>query len=245
MMPEAARHINGTHYFQQQYIALREKEMRLYSDEQVRQLPFIGNDHPHYDEWLVRRNSSEKLLKRIRKMKMPLKILDVGCGNGWLSNQLSQVPGTEVTGFDINLVELQQAKRVFQERDNLQFASNSPFQSMQGEQRFDLILFAASIQYFSSLNAVISEALQKLTPRGRIHIIDSHFYAPEELAAARQRTVEHYKSLGFDGLSAHYFHHTLNALKPFNFEIVYNPDAAWNKLRRKKAPFHWISIKKS
>lgn len=245
-MSAAEKHIEQTaHDFTDQYIALRRKENRLYSDEQVLQLPCIQPGHPHYAEWMVRKRSCDKLVKHISKMQRPLKILEIGCGNGWLAHRLSLIPGTEVTGFDINRIELQQARRVFHHQANLHFDPKDPLGAMNNKNLFDVIIFAAAIQYFPSLESIINDALQKLKTGGSIHIIDSHFYASKELPAARQRTLEYYGALGFEQLSAHYFHHTLNALKPFNFRILYNPDAAWNKLRRKRSPFHWIEIKKS
>jgi SAM-dependent methyltransferase len=241
--------------FEQRYIALREKEQRLYTDGQVMRLPLINQDHPHYAEWQIRRHSSEKLVKELKKLNRPLKILELGCGNGWLSNKLAAIPHTSVTGFDINSAELQQAKRVFHLQQNLEFVSENPFYAAAVRRPrltdpnlndpYDIIIFAASIQYFPSLDTVISDALQHLAPHGFIHIIDSHFYKPEDIPAAKQRTATHYNSLGFTDMSAHYFHHTLNTLKPFNFRILYNPHAAWNKLRKKKAPFPWICIKKT
>lgn len=231
--------------FGEQYIALREKEQRLYTDAQVMQLPLINTNHPHFIEWQIRKHSSDKLIKHLRKMKRPLCILEVGCGNGWLSNKLAGIPNANVTGFDINSVELQQARRVFHNQPNLQFVSENPFHAKHYEKPYDVIVFAASIQYFASLDAVISDALQHLAQHGYIHIIDSHFYKPDEIPAAKQRTAAHYTSLGFPGMSAHYFHHTINALKSFNVRVLYNPNAVWNKLRKKKAPFPWIHIKKT
>lgn len=236
--------------FGEQYIALREKEQRLYTDAQVMQLPEISNDHPHYAEWMIRKHSSDKLINHLRKMNRPLRILEVGCGNGWLSNKLAAIPNANVTGFDINAAELQQAKRVFRNQKNLQFVSENPFSAYPVRRprltdTYDVIVFAASIQYFASLDAVIADALQHLAKHGRVHIIDSHFYKPEQIPAARQRTAAHYASLGFDSMNAYYFHHTLNSLKSFNVRILYNPNAVWNKLHKKKAPFPWICIKKT
>lgn len=233
--------------FEQQYLALREKEQRVYTDAQVMQLPLINTDHPHYAEWQIRRHSSEKLIKQLRKINRPLRILEVGCGNGWLSNKLAAIPNANVTGFDINSAELQQARRVFHQQKNLQFVSEDPVRRprLTDTDTYDIIIFAASIQYFPSLHSIISDSLQHLAPLGSIHIIDSHFYKPDEIPAAKQRTAEHYNSLGFPGMSAHYFHHTLDTLKTFNVRILYNPDALWNKLRKKKAPFPWICIKKT
>jgi len=227
------------------YLSLRKKEERLYADEQVRHLPHISAGHPHYQEWLARKRSSNRLVKYIRRMKRPLNILEIGCGNGWLAHKLSTIPGANVVGFDINKEELEQAARVFRGLPNLRFAYGDSFFIGPSEKLYDLVVFAASIQYFPSLKAVISDVLAHLQPHGSIHIIDSHFYKAQEIAAAKQRTSDHFESLGFPGMSHHYFHHSTEALGEFNFRVLYNPSAPWNRLRRTKNPFPWICIKKN
>lgn len=241
--PSAA---GGDTHFQSQYIALREKENRLYSDEQVRQLPLIERSHPHYREWLIRKGSLNRLIKHLRKMQRPLNILEVGCGNGWLANRLAEIPSATVTGFDINLEELDQAKRVFGDKSNLHFKAVNPFLFKNNENSFDIIIFAASIQYFSAPAAIIHDALQHLQPDGSIHIIDTHFYRAEEVPAARQRTIDHFTSLGFPEFADHYFHHSLAALDNFNYCIRHDPRSLRNRLigRRGKNPFYWIIIQK-
>jgi SAM-dependent methyltransferase len=233
--------------FQEQYIALRKKENRLYTDEELRQLPLIAVNHPHYREWLARKRSLDKLIKYIQGRKRPVKILEVGCGNGWLAHRLAEIPGTMVTGFDINLVELQQAMRVFGKKPNLQFRAVSPFSFKHNEKPYDLVVFAASIQYFPSLDAIMYDALAHLKPGGSIHIIDSHFYDPEELTAARQRTIDHFKSLGFPGMADYYFHHSLATLSKFHYRVLYDPQSFSSKLfgGQNRSPFYWIMIKKS
>ena len=238
------KHRDAIHAFTEQYIALRKKEQRLYRDEEVRKLPLISEQHPHYKEWLARKHSSDRLLKYIAHMKDPPAILEVGCGNGWLSHKLSTIAGTEVTGFDINQLELHQAKKVFGHRLNLHFTSTDPFGPEAPRKLFDVIVFAASIQYFASFSQIISKAMDKLHPGGSIHIIDSHLYKPGEVAAAKQRTESYFAQLGFPAMSASYFHHSLEELKQFNHQILYNPHSVWNRLMQKKDPFYWICIKK-
>jgi SAM-dependent methyltransferase len=251
-MPFARFHIahnfparKGKAQFQDQYIALRRKEDRLYSDAQVRHLPAISKEHPHYEEWVTRKRSSDRLLKHLRKMRRPLNILEVGCGNGWLSHKLSMLKDAMVTGYDINLVELEQAKRVFARKPNLQFTSLDPIMPGIIKDRYDVIVFAASIQYFSSLEKALYNALQHLQANGSIHIIDSHLYKAAEVEAAKERTAEYYASLGFPALSDHYFHHSINALQPFNCRMLHNPHTFWNRLTHRKDPFHWVCIKKT
>jgi hypothetical protein len=62
--------------------------------------------------------------------------------------------------------------------------------------------------------------------------------------AARQRTANYFASIGFPAMSANYFHHSLEDLKPFNYQILYNPHSVWNRLMQRKDNFYWIRIKK-
>jgi ubiquinone/menaquinone biosynthesis C-methylase UbiE len=229
--------------FEQLYIDLRLHEKRLYTDEEVAWLPEIGEDHIHREEWAIRKNSCKKLLRYLRHKNRPLKILEVGCGNGWLSYQLSQIRHSRVTGLDVNLPELQQAERVFAAISNLQFVYGD-LASFPGFEKFDIIVFAASIQYFPSFPDVMKTSLDHLNEKGEIHIIDSRFYYETDIEDARKRSRDYFHSKGFDKMNAFYFHHSLKELDHFNSTILFDPNSALNKFFKKKSPFHWICIKK-
>src|SRR6202008_1116659 len=95
---------------------------------------------------------------------------------------------------------------------------NARIESMQAG-TFDHIIFAASAQYFSTLKEVIAIALGKLRSQGEIHIIDTAFYPSAEIAAAKKRSADHFKKLGFPEMSNFYFHHTMEDLQLFRHEI--------------------------
>ncbi len=48
-------------------------------------------------------------------------ILELGCGNGWLSHLLSQSLQRDVCGIDVNRTELTQAARMFGHDQRLSF----------------------------------------------------------------------------------------------------------------------------
>jgi ubiquinone/menaquinone biosynthesis C-methylase UbiE len=231
---------NTTEEFDQLYFRLRQKEGRIYTDADVATLPFIYKSHPHYNEWVTRKHSQKALLSYIKNKKTFTSILEVGCGNGWLSAGMAKSIDAEVTGLDINTYELEQAKRVFRNIPNLNFI-NSPLQSGSlKHEKFDMIIFAASIQYFSSLKQIIQIAIEHLTLQGEVHIMDSPFYQIQETAAARQRTREYYKALGFEAMANQYYHHQLAELENFQYKILHHPNSWKNKLSIKKNPFYWI-----
>jgi SAM-dependent methyltransferase len=228
--------------FEQLYADLRRKEQRMYSDEELTRLPVVTKQHPHHTEWQVRKRSCARLVHHLGK-RQPLKILEIGCGNGWLSRQLSNIPGSRIIGIDVNFAELQQAARVFSHIPNLQFIYGDIRSKIFDEMEFDCIIFAACIQYFPSLQEIIACALAKLKKNGEIHILDSPFYKPAEVDAARKRTADYYHQLGFPGMSGHYFHHPVTELSIFGYETLYQPSSLQHYLLKNKNPFPWICIK--
>jgi ubiquinone/menaquinone biosynthesis C-methylase UbiE len=227
--------------FEYQYIRLRQKEGWFYNEEAVKQLPLVNRNDPHYKEWKIRHHSALRLKKYLGNKKKPLSILEVGCGNGWLSNMLASIAGSRITGIDINAIELNQAKKVF-ERSAVIF-KNEDIRSLDSQDgSFDIIVFAASIQYFPLLKNVIEKALALLNPAGEVHILDTHFYNEEELPSARKRTVEYFSSIGFASFSMYYFHHGLESLNKFNLQVLYTPSRL--HFFGRKNPFHWYCVKK-
>jgi 2-polyprenyl-3-methyl-5-hydroxy-6-metoxy-1,4-benzoquinol methylase len=226
--------------FEDLYIDVRRREKRVLTDCQVMFLPDIDAANLHYQEWKIRKRSSQKLVVCLEKKNKPLKILEIGCGNGWLSSKLSAIPNTWVTGMDVNEIEIAQAQRIFK-KDNLEFIWNSFDSRRFPQQQFDIIVFAASIQYFSSLKGILLNTLSCLSPNGEIHIIDSHFYKPGKVTAAIKRTADYYSELGYPEMAGYYFHHTLGGLYGFNYKILSHPGQLLNRIN--KSPFYWVLVK--
>src|SRR5579859_1218772 len=171
-------------------------------------------------------------------------ILEIGCGNGWLSHQLAGIPGSEVTGLDINFTELQQAARVFNDDPNLRFVQGDIRSGVLQDHLFDCILFAASIQYFPSLKKVIYFCLSQLKPGGEIHIMDTLFYRMKDIEGAKRRTIAYYTSLGYPEMADFYFHHCVDDWRSFHHQILFRPYSVMNKVLGRNDPFPWIVISK-
>jgi ubiquinone/menaquinone biosynthesis C-methylase UbiE len=227
--------------FEKMYIASRRKESRVYSDDQVVLLPSIETSHVHYHEWQVRKRSASRLFKYLENKDAPRSILEVGCGNGWLSAKLAELKNSNVTGIDINSVELYQAKKVFSDRINMNFAEGD-LENAVLECKFDAIVFAASIQYFRFFDQVIGKALTLLNHKGEIHILDSQFYHDKDLEQARMRSQSYYDSIGYGEMAKFYFHHRLDSIKKFQYKLLYNPSSIKNRIFSKRDPFPWLRI---
>jgi ubiquinone/menaquinone biosynthesis C-methylase UbiE len=231
--------------FEKKYIDLRNKEQRIYSDEELMLLPSIPKNHIHFNEWQIRKRSCNRLIQYLQAKPAPLRILEVGCGNGWLSRRLAGIPGSKVIGSDVNFTELQQAARVFSQIPNLLFIYGDVGSDILEKMEFDCIVFASCIQYFSPLHDIIKHSLQLLKPGGEIHILDSPIYKLSETAEAKKRTATYYAELGFPEMSKYYFHHSINELREFGFEILYQPSSIQNYILGNKNPFPWLCIKRT
>ena len=223
------------------YIDVRNQEKRVLTDCQVMFLPDIEPTHIHYKEWQVRKRSAKRLIDYLKEKSKPLNILEIGCGNGWLSSMLLTIKGSKVTGIDVNEPEIMQAKRLFK-NERLDFICAGFDPKMFSDQKFDVILFAASIQYFPSIKNILQDALSCLNRNGEIHIIDTNFYSPNQVEGAARRTEQYYSEMGYPEMAAYYFHHTVNDLKPFNYQLLFNPHRLVNKIS-KKDPFYWVAVK--
>jgi 2-polyprenyl-3-methyl-5-hydroxy-6-metoxy-1,4-benzoquinol methylase len=240
---KATIYTDNTAAFEQQYIAVRKAENRLYKDEAVAQLPAIHSHHPHSREWAIRKKSCTALTKFLSKKNKPLAILEVGCGNGWLCHQLALIPQSTVTGIDVNTIELKQAASVFNKIKNLSFTTAS-LSNFVSNIQYDAIIFAASIQYFPSLSEIIEAALQQTAPGGEVHILDSPFYKSEAAAMdAEERSLQHYQQLGYPEMAVYYFHQSISDL-PQHATVQYNPQHWRSRLTRPHNPFPWFIIKK-
>lgn len=226
--------------FEELYIAVRQQEKRIYTDEQLQLLPDI--DHVYYDEWKIRKRSSERLIEYLSKKHKFLRVLEVGCGNGWLSAKMSNIPDTQVIGLDINQLEIDQANRVFK-KENLEFIYDSFNDNTFDRAKFDVIVFAASLQYFPSVINVMKQALDILRPGGEVHIIDTPFYTPDEAEKADERSHNYYAALGIPEMAEHYFHHSISEFWGFKYEVLFDPTSIFNMIF-KKDPFYWVSIRK-
>lgn len=225
--------------FSDLYINVRKKESRFYSQEEIKTLPNLEKNHPHYAEWQLRKKSSNRFINYLKKTNRPLKILEIGCGNGWFSHLMSMIEKTEVTGLDVTIAELEQAAKVF-DKENLSFIYADLFEKNQlNDKQFDVIVFNSSLQYFENLKELFKVVGRLLSENGEIHIIDSPFYKASEIEKAKERTQNHYKNLGFPEMAKNYFHHRFDELR--KYKIMYNP-FSFLRYFKKDSPFYWVLI---
>jgi SAM-dependent methyltransferase len=221
--------------FEQLYLALRKKEGRILSDDQIKTLPYLKN-HPLEKEWKLRQKSTRSFLKIAEKSKLKY-WWEIGCGNGWFAHQLSLLQGSKVIGTDVNVVELQQADRNFK-KSNLHFAYCESPADVPQEIKVEAIVFNACIQYFEEPQRFI-EACKKRFPGVKVFILDSPIYSNnQEALEAAERSEVYYTKMGFPNLSKFYFHHSWKDIK--NLSVIYKPSKY--QLYGRKNPFPILQI---
>ena len=251
------------------YLEVRRREGRMLPDEVVRALPNISDSSPYAHEWRWRRRSFHRLLSFCKnpsalrclpvertdsyRMTRGVRILDLGCGNGWMANRLAENPDWEVWAVDVNEAEMSQGARLFG-RKNLRFVyadiisrnsfpgSESPGTALRRD--FDVAVLAASVQYFPDLPELIFSLKKWLKPGGEIHILDSPFYKNErERTAARQRTLEYYTKIGVPEMAAFYHHHLWADVEKLGGQNL-NERLTIRFLQKIKwlAPFPWVRL---
>lgn len=231
--------------FEKLYLQVRKKEKRIYSDEEIKLLPYSFKMNPHKAEWALRANSFLRFKNYLAKKKSKLNILDLGCGNGWLTGQLSKEFDHNYFCVDVNLAELEQAARVF-ENDNLKFIYADIFATTFPANTFDIVIINSALQYFPNISALMKELFFISKTYGEVHIIDTPFYHPDEIMAAKNRTLKYYSSIGYSVMASKYFHHTLDEFKYLRYNYLYNPNSLKSKLSNlifdHDSPFPWLLV---
>ena len=206
--------------FQEAYLKAREKEGRLFDIPTLQLLPDVLEKHPLANEWSIRKKSAEKFTTYLASKNKNLKVLEIGCGNGWLTHYLTKkLPNSRFIGMDVNWPELQIAEEAFEGSENINWVYDeiTHQECLQG-QYFDVIYFAAAIQYFPDLKLLFEMVAKHLAPNGEIHILDSPFYSERQAKKATQRSLDYY-SKSAPEMANYYFHHTLKNLKESGLKV--------------------------
>ena len=187
--------------FLQEYGTVRTSEGRGSSDPRwYYALPWTDLTGRLAEQWRMRGRSwryfETRILPRFERFfARPLRVLDLGAGNCWMSWKLAQ-RGHQPVALDI----------FTDERDGLRasryYTAQTPFPVIEAEfdrvpvasQSADLAIFNASLHYSSDYRRTLTEILRVLRPRGAMVIIDSPVYRiPEHgrlMVAERRRRFE-------------------------------------------------------
>jgi SAM-dependent methyltransferase len=186
------------------YENIRQAESRGAQDEQFyRALPFRDLKGNFKSDWKIRSISFQSLISNViipleETTQRPLKAIDLGAGNGWLSYRLAerehQVCAVDLVTnswdglgahihYDLDFTPLQS------EFDRLPLVANE----------VDLVIFNASLHYSEDFSTSLSEALRVLKTEGLVVIMDSPVYRDPDSGAqmVQEREATFRKNYGY------------------------------------------------
>lgn len=167
--------------FIREYETIRGAEGRGSDDPAYyRNLPWVDRQDRWAADWGIRARSFHAFVRRVlvpleRENRRPLRILDLGAGNGWLSNRLAQrghypaavdLSTSAADGLGAHKFYETRFVPVQAEFETLPFAAG----------QFDLAVFNASLHYAVDFTAVLAGARAQLGPGGRVVVIDTPLY---------------------------------------------------------------------
>lgn len=235
--------------FEDRYLEVRRQEGRLYTDAQVRSLPRPSGKLGTSLEWQVRALSSRLLLRHLQARGGEGAILELGCGNGWLSQLLAQSLQRDVCGVDVNRTELTQAARVFGHDQRLSFVAADIQTFALPHDVFDVIVVPACIQYFPHPAALVRHLLAQLRDGGELHILDSPLYPDRQRAdQSAARSLRYFTGLGVPALAEQYHQHTYAAFDPLVVQWLFDPRQLRARIRRmlklRQPHFPWLCLRR-
>lgn len=163
-----------------------------------RALPYKDITGRYQQDWKIRGISYRALSKRVvkpleKRSQKPMRILDLGAGNCWLSNRLVERKHF-VVAIDL-LVNTWDGLGAICHYAGEICAVQASFDRLPIlDQWADLIVFNASLHYSANYYRTMAESLRALHPQGHIVIMDTPFYLQEEdgikMVAERQTTYQ-------------------------------------------------------
>jgi SAM-dependent methyltransferase len=197
--------------FLEQYAIIRHAEGRGSDDPAYyRALPYRDLSGKNAGQWKIRACSyrcfeHSVLRPEARRLRRPLRILDLGAGNGWMSHRIA-TQGHNTVALDIFTDRLDglgaichydaHISGVAAEFDRLPFCAES----------FDLVVFNSSFHYSSDYRKTLLETRRCLKTTGLLIVIDSPVYEAREhgerMRAERQKYFESTYGFPSDALNS-------------------------------------------
>jgi SAM-dependent methyltransferase len=145
-----------------------------------RALPSVPAGDPHAAEWRVRGESFDRLRRfALPPDGSPIRILDLGAGNGWLSHRLATL-GHHVVAVDL----------LADDDDGLGACRHytTPFMRVHADfdalpflpGQFDLVVFNGSLHYAPDVSATLTRARRMLAADGTLAVMDSPMFRHDE-----------------------------------------------------------------
>ena len=164
-----------------QYRRVREQDgYRQRGAAYYRQLPEVSRGDPQHAVWRIRQESFRHLRRWVlpRLGRRPLRVLDLGAGNGWLSHRLTLLGNVCVAvdwlddsddGLGAALHYTTPFTRLQADFDHLPMVDG----------QFDAVIFNASLHYSANPSATLRSASKALLKGGTLVVMDSPVFVRE------------------------------------------------------------------
>jgi len=192
LLPESQAHY---YRFIEDYEAVRRFEERGSPDpDYYRSLPFKDLSGKFSKDWKVRARSFDVLVKKLltpiqAQLERPLKVIDLGAGNGWLSNRLA-AQGDRVVAVDL-LVNEQDGLGAWKHYEHQFTPIQAEFNHLPLMDHYaDVAIFNASFHYSENCEETLKEAFRVVDEEGVVVIMDTPIYrrksSGEKMVAERE-----------------------------------------------------------
>ncbi|MFI5256693.1 MAG: class I SAM-dependent methyltransferase [Gemmatimonadales bacterium] len=184
--------------FRAAYAIHRASEGRKLDRRQLLAMPYLRSG-PLAGQWTIRARTFGTFVERVltplaTRSARPLRVLDLGAGNGWLCYRAA-LAGCDATALDLrdDDVDGLGAARGYLDSTPVRFERIvGSFDALPiAPATYDVVVFNASLHYAVDLSLVLREARRAARIGGRVVILDSPFYAREEhgeaMIAEKQR----------------------------------------------------------
>jgi SAM-dependent methyltransferase len=123
------------------------------------------------DDFMVRQLL--EALKWVRSLNLPKpRVLEIGCGTGWLGGELNRECGAIVTGVDLSPLAIEQARASY---PNLEFIHGDVLE-LAMDRAFDVVVTADAIAHIPDQQRAIDFVARVLAPRGLLILMTQNAF---------------------------------------------------------------------
>lgn len=195
----------------------------------------INRDHQTTNKIFDNRSVETDYATLIPILRKGLRVLDVGCGTGAISNGIAKLVGPTgcVIGIDNSEKFIVSGKESYLKTSNLELIHSDIFNYHQDE-KFDLVVSARTLQWLSNPRDALIKMKSLLKPGGQVSILDYnheklewHPQPPESMQVFYNAFLKWRADAGMnnhiaDDLADYFSEAGFNAIEVFNSDESYN-----------------------